>query len=71
MHRAIIKSSLIFSIIDAASPATSDNKTGALYKFQKRNSSPLLDVDKGTCPKRFICGSQNILSKHKTILSEV
>jgi hypothetical protein len=66
-HLPIMISSLIFSIIHEASPATSDSKTGALYKFQNRNNSPLLAVDKGTEPNRLICGSQNIFSKHKTV----
>ena len=53
-HLPIIISSLIFSIIDAASPATRDNKTGALYKFQNKNNSPRLAVDNGTWPNRLI-----------------
>jgi hypothetical protein len=46
-------------------------KTGALYKFQNRNNSPLLAVDSGTEPNRLICGSQNIFSKHKTIYKKI
>ena len=37
-----------------ASPATNDNNTGALYKFQNKNNSPLLAVDNGTEPNRLI-----------------
>ena len=66
-HLPIIISSLMFSIIDAASPATKDSKTGALYKFQNKNNSPLLAVDKGTWPNRLMWGSQKTLSKHRTI----
>jgi hypothetical protein len=33
-------SSLTFSIMAAASPATRARSTGARYKFQKRKSSP-------------------------------
>lgn len=47
-HLPITISSLTFSIIDAASPATNDNNTGALYKLKNKNDSPRLAVDKGT-----------------------
>lgn len=40
MHRPTITSSLTFSIMAAASPATSARSTGARYRFQNRNSSP-------------------------------
>lgn len=55
-------------MIAAASPATSAKRTGALYKFQKRKSSPLLAVVLPTCPNKLACGFQKILSKHKTTL---
>lgn len=40
MHLPTITSSVTFSIMAAASPATSAKSTGAEYKFQNRNSSP-------------------------------
>lgn len=40
IQRPTMTSSLTFSMMAAASPATSANKTGARYKFQNRNSSP-------------------------------
>ena len=68
-QRPMTMSSLMFSMMLAASPATSDKSTGARYKFQKRKSSPRLDVDNGTWPNKLMCGSQKILSKHNTIYS--
>lgn len=40
IHRPTMTSSLTFSIMAAASPATKARSTGARYKFQKRKSSP-------------------------------
>lgn len=67
MTRPITMSSFTFSMMLAASPATKASSTGALYKFQNRKSSPRLAVVRGTWPKRLMCGSQKILSKHNTI----
>jgi len=61
-----ITSSLTFSMMAAASPATRANRTGALYKFQNRNSSPRLAVVLPTWPNKLALGSQKTRSKHKT-----
>lgn len=61
-------SSVTFSMMAAASPATKASKTGALYRFQKRNSSPRLAVVLPTWPNRLAWGFQKILSKHRTTL---
>lgn len=63
-----ITSSVTFSMMAAASPATSASNTGALYKFQNKNSSPRLAVVLPTCPKRLAWGFQNVRSKHSTTL---
>lgn len=59
-------SSETFSSLFAASPATRAMRTGDLYRFQKRNSSPRFAVVLPTWPKRFVFGSQNTRSKHRT-----
>ncbi len=66
IDRPTITSSLTFSIMAAASPATSANNTGALYRFQNRNSSPRLAVVLPTWPNKLAFGSQNMRSKHNT-----
>ncbi|MPC16724.1 hypothetical protein E2C01_009556 [Portunus trituberculatus] len=45
MQRPTITSSLTFSMMAAASPATSASNTGARYRFQNRNSSPAMCPD--------------------------
>lgn len=66
IDRPMMTSSLTFSMMAAASPATSASKTGALYRFQNRNSSPRLAVVLPTWPNRFAFGSQKMRSKHST-----
>uniref|UniRef100_A0A6B0UUK9 Uncharacterized protein n=1 Tax=Ixodes ricinus TaxID=34613 RepID=A0A6B0UUK9_IXORI len=68
MQRPMMTSSLTFSMMVAASPATSANSTGARYRFQKRKSSPRLPVVLPTCPKRLELGSQKMRSKQRTTL---
>merc|ERR1719339_415578 len=68
IQRPTMTSSETFSMMAAASPATRASKTGALYRFQKRKSSPLLAVVEPTCPNRLLLLSQKILSKQRTTL---
>lgn len=62
----MMTSSLTFSMMAAASPATSASRTGALYRFQNKNNSPRLAVVLPTWPNRLAFGSQKIRSKHST-----
>ena len=66
MQRPIMTSSLTFSMMAAASPATRASRTGALYRFQNKNSSPRLAVVLPTCPNRLALGSQKTRSKQRT-----
>lgn len=66
MQRPTITSSLTFSITQAASPATRASRTGALYKFQNKKSSPRDAVVLPTWPNKLAVGSQKMRSKHNT-----
>ena len=69
MQRPTMTSSETFSMMAAASPATRASSTGALYRFQNRNSSPRLAVVEPTWPNRLEVLSQNIRSKQRTTCS--